>query len=91
MIDPSFQSIADYRKLLPHERLQTGTRAAFQEKKHRTILMDRPVKKDITPCFSAEAGEVQRRVPLKNDIFEPVLTDIYLWYFISLCIFGNTG
>lgn len=31
--------------------------------------MDRPVKKDSTPCFSAEAGEVQRRVPLKNDIF----------------------
>ena len=70
MIDPSFQSIADYRKLLPHERLQTGTRAAFQEKNTgRFSLIDR-WKKTVPRCFSAEAGEIQHRLPLKNDIFE---------------------
>ena len=59
MIDPSFQSIADYRKLLPHERLQTGTRAAFQEKNTgRSSLINR-WKKTVPRCFSAEAGEKQ--------------------------------
>lgn len=84
LIDPSFQSIADYRKLLPHERLQTGTRAAFQEKNTgRFSLIDRwkrqcPVVFQLRPVKSNIGYRWKTTFfkPVKNNIFEPVLTPI---------------
>lgn len=58
-LDPPFQSIPDHRKLISHERLQAGTRAAFQEKNTgRSSVIDQ-WKKTVPRCFSAEAGEKQ--------------------------------